>query len=207
MDRLSYQAMLGNNLSQYGIDAGQLDNGLNTVAAALVWLPTTGEFGRRGGFGDFDAHDTVATRLAVHVTRSNETRQGQPNNDAFDNVQIRVSDGSVIFSPGLFAPGVQIEDATYRLFSMDGGIKYRGVSIDAEHYWRRIDSFTVRGTGVLPFSDLRDNGFQIQASAMAVPKDASGVRRRIQGVRRGRQPERLPGWAPRCSRGRTKPFD
>jgi DUF3011 family protein len=168
---LNYQAMLGNNLSQFGIDAGQLDNGLNTVSAALNWMPTTGEFGKRGGFGDFDEHDNVATRLAVHVTRSDETRQGQPSNDAFDNVQIRVSDGSVIFSPGLFAEGVQIEDATYRLFSIDGGIKYRGFSFDAEHYRRRIDSFTVRGTGVLPFTALHDTGFQLQASAMAVPKE------------------------------------
>ena len=46
---LNYKAMLGNNLSQFGIDAGQLDNGLNTVSAALIWMPTTGEFGTRGG--------------------------------------------------------------------------------------------------------------------------------------------------------------
>jgi Protein of unknown function (DUF3011) len=91
---LEYHVMWGNNLSQFGIDAGQLDGGLDTVAAALAWMPTTGEFGRAGGFGDYDQHDTLATRFAVHVTRSDETRQGQPNTDAFDNVQIRVSDAA-----------------------------------------------------------------------------------------------------------------
>lgn len=167
--RLDYHVMWGNNLSQFGIDAGQLDSGLDTISAALIWMPT-GEFERAGTFGDFNAHDKLATRFAVHVTRSDETRQGQPDTDAFDNVQLRVSDGSVIFTAGLFAPDVQIEDATYKLFSVDGGFKYRGFSFDAEHYRRRLDNFGVRGSGVLPFTALLDNGFQIQASAMAVPR-------------------------------------
>ncbi len=170
LPRLDYQAMLGNNLSQFGIDAGQLDNSLNTFAGELTWYPTTGEFGKGSGFGDFDEHAKLATRLAAHYTRSDENRQGQPTNDGFDNVQIRVSDGSVIFAPGLFAPEVQIEDATYRLFSLDGGIKYRGLSFDFEHYWRRINNFTTRGAGTLPFADLHDTGFQVQASTMVVPK-------------------------------------
>jgi hypothetical protein len=160
--------MLGNNLSQFGIDAGQLDGRLDTISASLVWMPTTGEFGRAGGFGDFDQHEKVATRLAMHVTRSHETRQAQPNTDAFDNVQLRVSDGSVIFVPSLFAPDVQIEDATYRMFAFDAGVKYRGFSFDAEFFHRTLDDFTTRGTGVLPMSSLRDTGFQLQASAMPV---------------------------------------
>ncbi len=168
---LTYDVMLGNNLSQFGIDAGQLDGKLNTVAASLVWMPTTGEFGRvPGSFGDFDWHEKVATRLAVHVTHSDETRQAQPKTDGFDNVQLRVSDGSVIFSPGLFAPDTQIDEASYQLLAVDGGVKYRGLSFDAEFYKRTLDNFAVRGTGALPFTSLHDTGFQVQASAMVVPK-------------------------------------
>ena len=33
-DRLTYRRMLGNNLSQLGVDAGQLDNKLNTCSPA-----------------------------------------------------------------------------------------------------------------------------------------------------------------------------
>lgn len=166
---LQYKAMWANNLSQFGIDAGQLDNSPDTLSASLIWMPTTGEFGRQGGFGDFDAHDKLATRLAVHFTRSDENRQSQPNTDAFENVQIRVSDGSVIFTPGLFAEGLQVEAATYRMLSIDGGVKYRGLSFDVEIYRRIIDDFDVRGPGALPFERLRDTGFQIHASAMAIP--------------------------------------
>lgn len=42
-DRLHYKAMLGNNLSQLGVDAGQLDAGMNTYSGVLWW--TTGDFG------------------------------------------------------------------------------------------------------------------------------------------------------------------
>jgi hypothetical protein len=166
---LEYQVMVGNNLSQFGIDASQLDSGLDTVAAALVWMPTTGEFGRSGAFGDFERHEKVATRVGAHVTHSTETRQAQPTTDAFDNVQLRVSDGNVIFAPSLFAPDVQIEDASYLMFSADAGVKYRGLSFDVEWFRRTLDNFRTRGLGTLPFSQLRDTGFQVLASAMLMP--------------------------------------
>ena len=56
--KLSYQVMLGNNMSTLGVDAGQIDNKLNTVAGALVYLPTTGEYGMfNGAYGDYDMHE------------------------------------------------------------------------------------------------------------------------------------------------------
>lgn len=167
VDRLNYQVMWGNNLSQFGVDAGQLDNRIDTVSGAVIWMPTTGEFGR--GIGDFQRHERLATRIGAHLTHSTEDRQSQPNTDAFDNVQIRISDGNVVFAPGLFAPGLQVEQLRYLMFAADAGIKYKGVSFDVEYYRRRLDNFEVRGTGQLPFTAIRDTGFQMQASAMAVP--------------------------------------
>jgi hypothetical protein len=173
-DRLSYHFMLGNNLSQLGVDAGQLDNKLNTISMALVWLPTTGEFGTRGGFGDFDTHRKVATRLAAHYSSSTEDRQGAPNTEAFENVQIRLSDGNPIFTPNLFGSGIQVATADYQMFCTDGGIKYRGFSLDGESYWRRVDSLHGPGTENLTFTKLEDNGFQLQASGMVMPEKLQG---------------------------------
>jgi hypothetical protein len=170
VDHLKYRFMLGNNLSQLGVDAGQLDNKLNTVSMGLIWLPTTGEFGTQGGFGDFDRHEQIATRLAAHYTSGDENRQGQPNTDSFENVQIRLSDGNPIFTPDLFGPGIQVEDATYHMFCTDGGIKYRGFSLDAEYYWRWVNHLRGPGTESLTFQTLTDNGFQLQASGMVVPE-------------------------------------
>ncbi|HEX3167612.1 MAG TPA: hypothetical protein VHQ93_15180 [Chitinophagaceae bacterium] len=172
--KLSYQVMLGNNMSTLGVDAGQIDNKLSTVAAALVFVPTTGEYGIfNGSYGDYDMHEKVATRMGVHYTKSDETRQGQPENSAFENVSLRVSDGSSIFAPGLFAPGQQIDEARYQMFSFDAGAKFRGFALEGEIYWREIDRFRLISTppsSPMPFDKLDDEGFQLLASAMVIPK-------------------------------------
>jgi hypothetical protein len=168
--QLTYKIMLGNNLSTLGVDAGQLDNGLNTLAASLVYLPTTGEYGIfNGSYGDFDNHQKVATRFGLHFTRSDEDRQGQSNTDAFENTQIRVSDGSSIFTPNLFEAGSQVDKARYRMTSMDAGIKYHGFALEGEYYWRWIDNFRIIGNP-LSFNQLYDNGFQLLGSVMAIPR-------------------------------------
>jgi hypothetical protein len=49
-------AMFANNLSTLGVSAAQLDNKLDTQSYSVQWLPTTGEFGLYGTFGDYDYH-------------------------------------------------------------------------------------------------------------------------------------------------------
>jgi hypothetical protein len=168
--KLTYKIMLGNNLSQLGVDAGQLDNGFNTLSASLTYFPITGEYGIfNGSFGDFDNHQKPATRFGLHFTRSDEDRQGQPTTDAFENTQIRVSDGSVIFSPNRFGARTQIDKARYRMTSFDAGIKYHGFAFEGEYYWRWIDNLKVTGAP-LTFDQLFDKGFQLQGSVMVLPR-------------------------------------
>ena len=165
---LEYAAMLGNNLSQLGVDAGQLDAGLDTYALQLAWMPTTGEFGR--GFGDYDAHDEPAVRFGVHFTRSDENRQSQPDTEGIENSQIRTSDGNVIFTIGLFGEDIAITDAQYQMLAADAGVKYAGMSLESEFYWRRVSNLRGPGTELLTFREMKDSGFKIEASAMAVPR-------------------------------------
>jgi len=164
--RLDYITMIGNNLSTLGVSAAQLNNGFNTFSNSLVWKPTTGEFG--SGFGDFEQHQKLATRLAAHYTRSDEDKQEQPNSDSFENTQIRLEDGSVIFTPNLFGKGLSVTDVRYQMTSFDGGIKYHGVSLEGEYFLRWLDHFKGPGTAGLP--SIFSHGFQMQASAMAIPK-------------------------------------
>jgi hypothetical protein len=96
--KFKYMAMLGNNLSTLGVSAAQLDNTFDTQSYMLQWLPTTGEFGLWGTFGDFDYHEKLATRLAVHYTQSTEDKQSQPGTNAIENSQVRLTDGSQISS-------------------------------------------------------------------------------------------------------------
>jgi len=176
-DRLKYQVMLGNNMSTLGVPASRLDNGFNTLSSALIWFPT-GDFekGFSGqGWGDFEHHDKFSTRLAVHFSRSNENKESQPDSEQFENTQLRLSDGTVIFTSDLFAPGATITDARYRMTTIDGGFKYRGFSLEGEYFWRWLDDFKFLNT-VTPETlqqvptRLFDHAFQIQGSAMVVPK-------------------------------------
>jgi len=163
---LRYQAMIGNNLSTLGVSSAQLDNHFNTIATALVWEPTTGEFGK--GFGDFEDHQQMATRLGLHYTRSTEDKQSQPNSDSFENTQIRLSDGTVIFTPNIFGPNVLVDEVRYQMSSFDGGIKYKGYALEGEFYVRKLDRFEGPGTEVVP--NMWDRGFQLQASTMVIPR-------------------------------------
>jgi Protein of unknown function (DUF3011) len=166
--QIKYMAMLANNLSTLGVSAAQLDNHLDTTSFMLQWLPTTGEFGLYGTFGDFDQHEKVATRLAGHYTHSREDKQSQPGTDSIENSQIRLTDGSVIFTPGLFGPGITVTNVNYDMVSVDGGVKYQGFALEGEYYWRSLSSFA--GANVSGIADIHDHGFQLQSSAMAVPK-------------------------------------
>jgi hypothetical protein len=167
---LNYQAMLATNMSILGVSASQIDNKIDTYSLMLNWLPTTHEFGPIGAFGDFENHQQVATRIGVHYTHSTENSQEQPGTDNIENTQIRLTDGNIIFTPNLFGPGIEVDDVRYQMASLDAGIKYRGYSLEAEYYWRHLSDF--RGPGVTPglIDDIDDTGFQVQASAMLVPK-------------------------------------
>jgi hypothetical protein len=166
--KVKYMAMFANNLSTLGVSAAQLDNRIDTQSFSVQWLPTTGEFGPWGGFGDYEGHQTVATRVGVHYTHSLEDKQSQPGSEAIENSQIRLTDGSVIFTPDLFGPGITVNEVDYQMVSVDAGVKYHGLSLEGEYYWRGLSNFTGIGTGGI--ANINDHGYQLQSSAMAVPK-------------------------------------
>ena len=184
--KFKYMAMIANNLSTLGVSAAQLDNTFDTTSVMLQWLPTTGEFGLYGTFGDFDYHENLATRLAVHYTRSTEDKQSQPGSDSIENTQIRLTDGSSIFTPNLFGQGITVERVKYQMSSVDAGLKYKGLSLDAEWYWRWLSDYT--GSNISGIPDINDHGYQLQASAMLVPKRAPGLRGQLGNLRRFRRP-------------------
>lgn len=168
---LFYRAAVANNMSALGVSAAQLDDEFNTFAAALWWMPTTGEFGTATGYGDFDYHTELATQFGLSVSRSRENRQEQPGTDNPENTQLRLSDGTIIFSSDPFGTGGIIQEATYLMTAVDAGFKYRGYALEGEYYVRWIDDFDVIGT--IPVTELFDHGFELQASALLIPDTLS----------------------------------
>jgi hypothetical protein len=166
-DKLDYKVAWAGNLSALGVSATQLDNCLCTVSSMLYWMPTTGEFGPGKGFGDYEEHEKLATLLGVHYTFSIEDAQEQPGVNAFENSQIRISDGTLLFQPNAFNTGGDVEVATYQMLDLDAGLKWRGWSLEGEYYFRWLDNFEV--TGTIPVTSLFDHGFQLYASTMLKP--------------------------------------
>jgi hypothetical protein len=166
--RLEYRWMVGNNNSNLDVPASKIDRTLS-AGGALTWLPTTGEFGPRGAFGDYELHDKLATRFNLAYTYSPEERQS-PNDTAAANTTLRLADSLNIFDANAFRNGVTVEKATYKLFTSSAGMKYHGFWLQGEGYYRRLDNFIA--TGPMPVRVVRDTGFYVQAAYMIVPRRA-----------------------------------
>jgi hypothetical protein len=164
---LWYNVEVGNNLSSLGVKATQLDRDLST-GGSIWWMPTTQEFGPRGGFGDWEFHEKLATRFGISTTQSPEERFTDSVTGNPGNTTLRLADSLNVFDTGALAPGVTVENVDYRLIAIDAGLKYRGFFLQAELYKRRLDGF--EANGVLPVSAIDDEGFYVQGSFFPMPK-------------------------------------
>jgi hypothetical protein len=165
LPRLQYRWFVGNNNSNLDVPATKLDRDLS-AGAAITWLPTTGEFGPRGAFGDYERHKKLATRFNVAYTYSPEERQS-PIGTPPSNTTLRLADSLNVFDTGALATGVTVEKTHYKLVTAAAGIKYRGFWLQGEGYGRRLDHFVADGR--LPVGSVRNTGFYVQASQMVVP--------------------------------------
>jgi len=176
---LWYNAMLSNTNSILGVTSSELDRKFST-GASMWWMPTTKEFGPRGGYGDWEMHEKVATRFGFSTTRSPEQRFTQPSGST-DNTTLRLADSVNVFDTGALAPGMTVDTVDYRILSFDAGVKYKGIFVQTEIYNRWLDNFTANGP--LPVSSIHDKGFYVQGAFFPVPKklEVYGVTSQIFG--------------------------
>jgi len=165
--RLYYTLMLGNNLSTLGIQASQLTRNLSK-SVSLWWMPTTGEFGPRGGIGDLEYHDKPATRFGFNYCHSREDRFNNIGEPAPDNTQVRMTDGVLFFEEGALADGVTVDNADYDMISVDLGFKHKGWGVQLEIYGRGLSKFN--SSQPLPIHSLYDYAYTLQLSKMVVPR-------------------------------------
>ncbi|ULQ54077.1 hypothetical protein [Flavihumibacter fluvii] len=165
--KLLYTIMLGNNLSTLGIQASKETRNLSK-SLTLVWMPTTGEYGPRGGISDFEYHRKAATRFGVSMVTSREDRFNNTGTPSPDNTQVRMTDGLLFFETGALADGVTVDQADYNMMSVDAGVKYRGFSAQLELYGRHLSDFAADGP--VPLSSIKDYGYSLQISHMVIPK-------------------------------------
>jgi len=177
---LWYNLVTTNNSSTLGVKTSQLDRKW-TTGGSVWWMPTTKEFGPRGGYGDWEMHDKVATRIGFSTTLSPEQRFTSATSNAPENTTIRLADSVNVFDTGALAPGVTVETVDYRILSFDAGMKYRGIFLQTEIYNRWLDNFVA--DGALPVGSVHDTGFYVQGAFFPVPKklEVYGVTSQIFG--------------------------
>jgi hypothetical protein len=166
IDRFYYTLSVNRSLSQLGIPA--LFDNRDFAYSASVWtMPTTGEFGPRGGFGDLEEHQQVATRFGMSAAHAKESRNAAIAEDP-RHFQLKLSDGVNPFDAGALADGVTVLDLDYDELAFDAGLKYKGFSFQAEYGIRRLSDFVADGP--LPQDSILDHGFYAQAMYMVVKR-------------------------------------
>ena len=176
---LWYSATVSNNNSSLGVKASQLDRKYS-YGGTVWWMPTTHEFGPRGGYGDWEWHEEVATRFGVSAFTSPE-QSFRASSGSPDNTTLRFADSVNVFETGALAAGVTVDEVDYQVVAVDAGMKYRGVFLQAEYYQRSLDNFVA--DGILPVGEIKDTGFYVQASFFPIKQklELYGITSQIYG--------------------------
>src|SRR5262249_60990543 len=87
-----------------------------------------------------------------------------------ENTSLYNSDGVLTFSTGAFAPGVTINVATYRMWAVDGGMKFNGLAINGQYFTRWLNDFDADGP--LPVASPLDHGAEVTAGYFFEPQTA-----------------------------------
>jgi hypothetical protein len=167
---LSYLAFVGNGLNTLSISANKIDTHL--LFSGSVWWEPLGAYGEPGKarnmYDDYYASNTVRMRLGTAFTRSREDRFSNLDQSSPENTSLYNSDGVLTFSTGAFAPGVTVDQATYRMWATDAGIKWNGLAINAQYFMRWLDDFDADGP--LPLASTFDRGGELSAGYFVRPK-------------------------------------
>jgi hypothetical protein len=167
---LNYLAFVGNGLNTLNITANKIDT--NLLLSGSVWWEPLAPYSEPGKswqmYDDYFASKKTRIRLGTSFTRSREDRFSETDQSSPDNTSIYNSDGVLAFSTGAFAPGVTVQEATYKMWAIDGGLKKNGFSVNGQYYFRWVGDFDADGP--LPLASTFDNGFELSTGQFIVPR-------------------------------------
>jgi hypothetical protein len=167
---LYYLAFVGNGLNTLSISANKIDT--NLLLSGSVWWEPLGPYGppgkSRNMYDDYYSSKKVRIRLGTAFTRSREDRFSNLDQSNPENTSLHNSDGVLTFSTGAFAPGVTVDKAIYRMWAIDGGIKWNGLAVNGQYYFRWLNDF--EADGPLPLTSTFDHGFELSAGKFVVPR-------------------------------------
>jgi hypothetical protein len=167
---LNYLVFVGNGLNTLNISASKIDTHL--LFSGSVWWEPLGPYGEPGKsrnmYDDYFSSDDVRIRLGTSFTRSREDRFSNLDQSSPENTSLYNSDGVLTFSTGAFAPDVTVENATYRMWAIDGGLKWGGLAVNGQYFMRSLKDFVADGP--LPLASTFDHGFEVTAGHFVLPR-------------------------------------
>ena len=167
---LNYLAFVGNGLNTLNISAAKIDT--NLLFSGSVWWEPLGNYAEPGKsrnmYDDYFASKKTRIRIGTSFTRSREDRFSNLDQSSPENTSLYNSDGVLTFSTGAFAPGVTVDEATYKMWAIDGGIKWNGLAVNGQYFMRWLNDFDADGP--LPLTSTFDHGFELSASHFVIPK-------------------------------------
>jgi hypothetical protein len=170
VDGLHYLAFVGNGLNTLNISASKIDTHL--AFSGSTWWEPLGNYGEPGKsrnmYDDYFDSRKTRIRIGTSFTRAREDRFSNLDQSSPENTAMHNSDGVLTFETGAFAPGVTLQQATYRMWAMDGGIKYNGLAVNGQYFFRWLSDFVADGP--LPLDSTFDHGFELVAGKFVAPK-------------------------------------
>ena len=167
---LNYLAFVGNGLNTLNISANKIDTHL--ALSGSVWWEPMGVYGASGKsrnmYDDYFASKEVRVRIGTSFTKSREDRFSNLDQSSPENTSLYNSDGVLTFATGAFAPGVTLDLATYRMWAVDGGLKWNGLAINGQYFVRWLNDF--EADGPLPLASTKDHGAEISVGHFITPK-------------------------------------
>jgi hypothetical protein len=167
---LNYLAFVGNGLNTLNISTAKIDTHL--LFSGSLWWEPLGNYGEPGKsvnmYDDYFARKKIRIRLGTSFTRSREDRFSNLDQSIPENTSLYNSDGVLTFSTGAYAPAVTVDKATYKMWAIDGGIKYNGLAVNGQYFMRWLGNFVADGP--MPVTSTFDHGYELSASYFVIPK-------------------------------------
>lgn len=167
VDGLNYVAMVANSNSRF-TQGVATRVGSSLAFGGTVWYEPTDDYGV--GVSDVEHHDDRSFRFGTSLNVAHESNQGftQASVRNPEDTLIRLSDGTPLFRPGVLGPGIEVQSTNLQLWALDAAMKYRGLGISGEYFFRWLDDIRTIG-GRSPHDSLFDTGALLQAGYFLKP--------------------------------------
>lgn len=160
-----YHAMISNGFNTLNLLPSKLND--RFCFSGTTWWEPLGRFG--AGYSDLQNHQEAAIRLGTSYTFA-FGRGNQSESDAVENSPVRLSDGTLITTPGALAPGVTLQTYDISLAAVDLAYKYRGLGLSTELYFR--DLLNLHGNGPMQIKSTGAFGGFLQGGYFILPQQA-----------------------------------